>query len=76
MEQIYGTGEASFKQAVISDVEEKQRSMSRTIGYNIEIRIAHYRAEIARLERVKKQLESGSSLLDIRIEDLHQAMNY
>jgi len=49
---------------------------SRTIGQNINARIAGLKAEIARLEGVREQLESGASLLDVRIEDLRQAMNY
>ena len=49
---------------------------SRTIGQNINARIAGLKAEIARLEGVREQLESGASLLDVRIEDLRQAINY
>lgn len=49
---------------------------SRTIGENIDARIATLNAEIKRLEGVRDQLQSGASLLDVRIEDLRQAMNY
>ena len=55
---------------------EKEAYMSRTIGQNINARIASLKAEITRLEGVREQLESGASLLDVRIEDLRQAMNY
>ena len=54
----------------------KEAVMSRTIGQNINARIASLKAEITRLEGVREQLESGASLLDVRIEDLRQAMNY
>ncbi|MBP7966064.1 MAG: hypothetical protein KAZ23_01495 [Burkholderiaceae bacterium] len=63
-------GEYQLKQAYAEEMQ------SRTIGQNINRRIAHLRAEIARLEGVREQLESGASLLDVRIEDLRQAMNY
>ena len=49
---------------------------NRTIGQNINARIASLKAEITRLEGVRDQLEGGASLLDVRIEDLRQAMNY
>lgn len=55
---------------------EKAAYMSRTIGQNINARITSLKAEISRLESVREQLESGASLLDVRIEDLRQAMNY
>ena len=58
------------------DMEAKDAYMSRTIGQNINARIASLKAEITRLEGVREQLESGASLLDVRIEDLRQAMNY
>ena len=48
----------------------------RTVGENIDQRIAILRAEIEWLEGVRKQLASGASLLDVRIEDLRNAMNY
>lgn len=60
-------------------IEKKQyheQMMSRTIGQNIDQRILNLRAEIERLEGVRAQLENGASLLDVRIEDLRQAMNY
>ena len=50
--------------------------ISRTIGQNIDARIDSLKAEIQRLEGVREQLERGASLLDVRIEDLRQAMNY
>jgi uncharacterized small protein (DUF1192 family) len=53
-----------------------EQMMSRTIGQNIDQRILNLRAEIERLEGVRAQLENGASLLDVRIEDLRQAMNY
>ena len=56
--------------------DEKQAYLSRTIGQNIDARIAMFRGEIERLQGVRAQLESGASLLDVRIEDLRQAMNY
>lgn len=55
---------------------QKDAYQSRTIGQNIDARIAGLKMEIARLEGVREQLESGASLLDVRIEDLRQAMNY
>lgn len=57
-------------------MDGKEAYMSRTIGQNINARIDSLRAEISRLEGVREQLESGTSLLDVRIEDLRQAMNY
>jgi len=54
----------------------RQAQMSRTIGENIDQRIKNLQFEIERLEGVKAQLANGSSLLDVRIEDLRQAMNY
>ena len=53
-----------------------QDCQARTIGQNINARIEYLKQEIARLEGVREQLESGASLLDVRIEDLRQAMNY
>ena len=64
-----GSG-AEMKHAVYVEMQQ------RTIGQNINARIASLKAEIARLEGVREQLESGASLLDVRIEDLRQAMNY
>ena len=58
------------------DMEAKEACISRTISQNISARIASLKAEITRLEGVREQLESGASLLDVRIEDLRQAMNY
>lgn len=70
----------SIEAANYGQVAEKQSAhsqmMSRTIGQNIDQRIANLRAEIERLEGVRKQLENGASLLDVRIEDLRQAMSY
>ena len=60
----------------VHEMNEKAAHMSRTIGQNITARILILTAEIHRLEDVRKQLESGASLLDVRIEDLRQAMNY
>lgn len=54
----------------------KQEYQSRTIGQNINARIECLKQEIVRLEGVREQLESGASLLNVRIEDLRQAMNY
>ena len=54
----------------------KDEYSRRTIGQNIDLRIAGLKAEIQRLEGVREQLQSGASLLDVRIEDLRQAMNY
>ena len=59
-----------------AEMEAKDAYMSRTIGQNINARIASLKAEITRLEGVRDQLEGGASLLDVRIEDLRQAMNY
>ena len=50
--------------------------LSRTIGENIDARIEALRMEIARLQGVKMQFENGSSMLNIRIEDLRLAMSY
>ena len=57
-------------------MDGKEAYMSRTIGQNINARIDSLRAEISRLEGVREQLESGASMLDVRIEDLRHAMNY
>ena len=54
----------------------KEAYVTRTIGENIDARVASLKAEIARLEGVKSQLGSGASLLDVKIDDLRQAMNY
>ena len=59
-----------------SEYDAKQALMSRTIGENIDQRIKNLQFEIERLEGVKAQLANGSSLLNVRIEDLRQAMNY
>ena len=59
-----------------SEMVEKSAYQSRTIGQNIDMRIASLTAEIMRLQSVRGQLESGASLLEVRIEDLRQAMNY
>ncbi len=61
---------------LIGGQQAKDAYMSRTIGENIDQRIANLKAEIQRLEGVKTQLLSGASLLDVRIEDLRQAMSY
>jgi uncharacterized small protein (DUF1192 family) len=57
-------------------VSIKEAYVTRTIGENIDARVASLKAEIARLEGVKSQLGSGASLLDVKIDDLRQAMNY
>ncbi len=57
-------------------VGAKEAYVTRTIGENIDARVASLKAEIARLEGVKAQLGSGASLLDVKIDDLRQAMNY
>ena len=54
----------------------REAYVTRTIGENIDARVASLKAEIARLEDVKSQLGSGASLLNVKIEDLRQAMNY
>ena len=54
----------------------KDEYSRRTIGQNSDLRIAGLKAEIQRLEGVREQLQSGASLLDVRIEDLRQTMNY
>jgi hypothetical protein len=60
------------------DVQSAQKMavMDRTIGQNIDSRITELKAEIERLEGVKAQLQSGASLLDVKIDDLRRAMNY
>lgn len=68
-------GEADYADRAAKQLAHGQM-MSRTIGQNIDQRIANLRVEIERLEGVRKQLENGASLLDVRIEDLRQAMNY
>jgi len=57
-------------------VQLKTIGMERTIGENIDLRIADLQAEIKRLEGVKNQLKSGASLLEVKIDDLRRAMNY
>ena len=57
-------------------LDSKAEYMSRTVGQNINARITMLKTEIMRLENVREQLEGGASLLDVRIEDLRQAMNY
>ena len=58
------------------DIAAKEAYMSRTVGQELNARIASLKAEITRLEGVREQLESGASLLEMRIEDLRQAMKY
>ena len=68
--------ESDFARNQMAESQVKEAYQSRTIGQNINIRIASLKAEITRLEGVREQLESGASLLDVRIEDLRMAMNY
>ena len=63
-------------QTIDGPYEAKMAFVNRTIGQNIDARIQNLRAEIERLEGVREQLTNGASLLDVRIEDLRQAMNY
>lgn len=66
----------SSQGSIVGGYDEKANYVSRTIGQNIDDRIAALRQEIERLQGVKAQLQSGASLLDVRIEDLRSAMNY
>lgn len=72
-ENYIGTGLVAAGQYAM---DAKEAYSNRTIGENIDTRITHLQGEIARLQGVKAQLESGTSLLNVRIEDLRQAMNY
>lgn len=65
-----------LEQVAMQERAMKEAYSSRTIGQNIDARIASLQVEIQRLMGVRKQLENGASLLDVRIEDLRQAMNY
>ena len=69
-------GNNQIEAAYANEGLAKITAMSRTIGQNIDARVASLKAEIARLEGVKAQLGNGASLLDVKIEDLRQAMNY
>ena len=72
---MYENRAIEARQMVGADMQ-KDAYMSRTIGQNINARIASLKDDITRLEGVREQLESGGSLLNVRIEDLRQAMNY
>lgn len=48
---------------------------SPTLAENIDRRIQRMEEEIARLKKVKFTLETGS-ILDVKLDDLRQAMNY
>lgn len=50
--------------------------MSRTVGENIDSRIASLRAQIEALEETKRKLAEPAGILNVRIEDLRQAMSY
>jgi hypothetical protein len=63
----YSRGELAGKQAVLDRAPP--------LAENIDNRIAYHLQEIERLKQVKETLSSGS-ILDVRIEDLRQAMNY
>lgn len=69
-------GTNQIESGYVNEGLAKQNYVTRTIGENIDARVAFLKAEIARLEGVKAQLGSGANLLDVRIDDLRQAMNY
>lgn len=74
MNNLVGAQMALFSES--SKLISHSEYMRRTIGVNIDAKIASLKAEIARLEGVKADLAGGKSLLDIKIEDLRAAMNY
>ena len=71
IERGYAIGQNSLFDMVL-----KSSHQSRTVGENIDAKIASLETEITRLRTVKAALGTGKSLLDVRSEDLRQAMNY
>ena len=67
-------GDMDAKDAAKDAAKEAYRS--RTVGQELNARIASLKAEITRLEGVREELKSGASLLEMRIEDLRHAMKY
>lgn len=54
----------------------KDATFSRTVGENIDARIASLQAQIEALQETKAKLSEPTGLLNVRIEDLRQAMSY
>lgn len=48
----------------------------RTIGENIDARIAEMEREIERLKETKKKLASGTALTDMKPSELRRAMDF
>lgn len=63
-------------ESVAMQLTAKGDSQTRTVGDNIDLRIAHHTNEITRLTKIKEQLSNGASLLDVNISDLRDAMSY
>ena len=58
-------------QSLVLDVRQP-----RTIGQNLDERIAHLESEVKRLKELREHLARGGSLLDVSIDALRMATAY
>jgi hypothetical protein len=67
----YSNKLAAGTQIQICDVRQ-----TRTIGQNLDDRIAHLESEVKRLKELREHLARGGSLLDVSIDAMRMATNY
>lgn len=77
MNEIYGAGQLGeqMKQMSYEQMVAEKKLKTPTIGQNICCQIAMHQDAIARLEATMANLEKAN-LLDLKISDLREAMNY